>query len=833
MVRVALGDVSLRCLNWKWTDDHFGLFLKNCDVMRTPNLSFPRAWMLVTACACGFLIWINFLRIRHIDYVSNVAGSPAAFDRSSATGFEGGVRQFIPAGQSPESYQWIAQTQDMLARGVWHVHHIDYDNVPTGRPVVSSSLYRWWLGAIANLHHLGSGQPLGFGVERAAVFSDPLLHILLVVVTAAFVAWQFGVLPAALIALGLSAFFPFASLFVPSQPQDVGLQLIAALWSVLPLLIVSQEQASDKKLRRYFFAAGAVGGIGLWLSVATELPILVGVIIGGLLAARLARSAKFSPLPWRSWALGGGSACLVAYVIDLPAANDLALHLEALHPLYGLAWLGAGELLARASGWMRSGKQAITRREKIIVILATIAVVIPLVWAGLHRHELFAAGPRALRLTAFLENAIAQDLLALVVREGFSLMLVATLLPLILLVPAVWLVLRLSDLRRRSAIALALGPVAIAAVLGYFHLRWWALLDAELLALLVAGASTASTSIRPRFPSWVWSALTATAIIPGFFVLSPARSATESVSESEVESLIERDLAHWLANRTGAGRAAIIASPDLAASLAFSGGLRALGSPYFENRDGLSASLRIAGSTSQDEAYALIQRRNVTHIVLASWDPSLERLAELGGDKEHKSLVSLLHRWQPPRWLKPIPYQMPQIPGFEGQSVVVFEVVELQDNPVALSHLAEYFVETGQTDLAAAAASALARLFPDDLGATVARIQATAAIGDQRGANETFKILEQQLSVDSAQALPWDRRVMLAIVLAEAKRYDDARTQLQHCLDEMDESRLRSLSTVSLYRCQKLIKAFGLTIPDKGLEKLSRSLLPQEMRSAL
>jgi len=325
----------------------------------------------------------------------------------------------------------------------------------------------------------------------------------------------------------------------------------------------------------------------------------------------------------------------------------------------------------------------------------------------------------------------------------------------------------------------------------------------------------------------------ALAVVPGVMVLAAPGGATESTSEPELESLIERDLAHWLAHRTGAGRAAILASPNLAASLAFAGGLRALGSPYSENRDGLNASLRIAGATSQDEAYALVQRHQITHIVLASWDPSLERLAELNGDKDKKSLVALLHRWLPPRWLQPVPYRMPQVSGFEGQSVVVFEVVELQDNSVALSHLAEYFVETDQPDLAASAGAALGRLFPDDLGATVARVQVAAALGDQEAANDAFKVLETQLTAGSAPGLPWDRRASLAIVLAEARHFDQARTQLDQCLAEIDEPRLRSLTAVSLFRLQKLIKAFGLTIPDKRLQELSRSLLPPEMQSTL
>lgn len=826
--------VCVAILARNWTGSKSSLGLSHCDSMRTPTLFYPRVWMLVIACVCGFLIWIGVLRIRHLDYISNAAGTPVAMDVSSPTGYAGAVRQFIAPSRGTDSYQWIAQTQQMFSRGEWRVRQVDYDNVPLGRAVVSASLYRWWLAALAGIDHVMTGVPFGVAVERAALFADPLLQLLLVVGTAIFVAWRFGAWPAVLISIGLAATFPFAGSFVPGQPQQIGLQLAVALWSVLPLLIVGAKPSSDRSVRRHFLAGGVIGGIGLWLGVGSELPILVGVIAGGLLAARLAQPTGAPVLlPWRTWALGGAAACLVAYVIEFLPANDPGLRLDVIHPLHGLAWLGLGELLARADRRLRVGKQPRSRRDFAVAALAVIAVVVPLVLALRARHEWFAPDPAALRLSALIDSAIAENLAALISRNGFSAMVVATLLPLVLIVPAVWLVVRSSEVRVRSAVAIAVGPVVVALVLAYFQLRWWALLDAMLLALAVAGAASMGETTRHPLGRWLWLAGIALAVIPGARLLVPQRSTIEAVNESELESLIERDLAHWLANRAGAGRAAILASPHLAGSLAFEGGVRALGSPYAENRDGLSLSLRIAGATSQDEAFALVQRRQITHIVLASWDPALERLAELNGDQEKKSLVALLHRWLPPRWLRPVPYRMPEVSGFEGQSVVVFEVVELQDDSVALSNLAEYFIETGQTELAASAGAALARLYPDDLGAAVARVEAAAATRDQKAANDAFKVLQNQLAAGAAQSLPWDRRVSLAIVLTEAKQHDQARAQLEQCLAEMDEPRLRSLTTVTLYRCQLLIKAFGLTIPDQRLQALSQSLLPPEMRGKL
>ncbi|HVU22473.1 MAG TPA: hypothetical protein VHE13_00005, partial [Opitutus sp.] len=317
----------------------------------------------------------------------------------------------------------------------------------------------------------------------------------------------------------------------------------------------------------------------------------------------------------------------------------------------------------------------------------------------------------------------------------------------------------------------------------------------------------------------------------GALLLLPIGRAVESVSEPELESLIERDLAHWLARRTGAERATVLASPAVAASLAFEGGFKALGTPSPDNSKGLNVAMRIAGTTSQDEAYALVQRHQITHVVLASWDLALEKLASLGGDQQGKSLVALLHRWLPPRWLRPLPYRLPEVAGFEGQSAVVFEVVELQDNALALARLAEYFAETGQTDLAGRAAFAIGKLHPDDLSAQIARMQAAGAAGDQDEVRAALKAIEDRLAAGSTATLPWDRRVNLAIVLAEAKRFDQARRQFEQCLGGIDEPKLRSLTPLTLFRFLALSRALRLPVADPRLAALAPALLPPEMRA--
>src|SRR5688500_14825002 len=159
--------------------------------MRAPK-TLRFVGLLVILGAAAFVIWTHSGRVRHVEHVSAVGGQPAAIDVASATGLAGATRAIIVPAHHRESYEWITQTQQMLSRGELRVRHIDYENAPAGRPVVSTSPYRWWLATVAWVDHAMSGRPLGLSVERAALYSDPVLHMVFLLITAAFVVWQFG-----------------------------------------------------------------------------------------------------------------------------------------------------------------------------------------------------------------------------------------------------------------------------------------------------------------------------------------------------------------------------------------------------------------------------------------------------------------------------------------------------------------------------------------------------------------------------------------------------------------------------------------------------------------
>jgi hypothetical protein len=174
---------------------------------------------------------------------------------------------------------------------------------------------------------------------------------------------------------------------------------------------------------------------------------------------------------------------------------------------------------------------------------------------------------------------------------------------------------------------------------------------------------------------------------------------------------------------------------------------------------------------------------------------------------------------------------LPSIPGFEDQSVTVFEVVEEQDEATNLGNIALYFVEMGDLDQARSAAAGLTR-FSIDFGAWVVRAQVAAATGDNAELAKVLKVLQSRLAAKVQPLISWNRRVGLAVVLARAKVEALAKKQLELCIDGIDDANIRSLSPGSVYRLLVLCRGFGVSMPPTQ-SALALSLVPPVLRARL
>ncbi len=811
-----------------------------------PSGNSSLAWLAVPFAACVFLLWMNVVRIRHIEAVSALGGwsdqSPIVISAATAPEFTAGNKLIVPE-QLTESYHWLAQTQRMFNRNEWRVRHIDYENAPDGRAVHTPSPYRWWLGLVAWCDHLVSGRPSAQTVEQAALVADPILHFLLILGTTLLVAWRFGALPAALLSIGFVTFFPFAAGYLPGAPDDRGLAQILAVGSVLLLafgLRTNSTPDDEKSTQRWFILGGVVGGLGVWVSVSVQVPVLVGIAAGALLAAWVTRnpqsgeSAGTALLPWRAWAMSGAVTILAAYLIEFAPSSLADWQMSYIHPLYGLAWLGVGELMAQGAKWIQTKKIPRTFNSYAGLALAAGAITaVPVaIWKTAGAAFLIPDNA-SLRLTRLPNGAVAQSLAAWISRDGTNPAVWATFLPLVLVIPAIWFFLNKKTPRvRRVSVAITLGPVLIALGFACHELIWWNTLDGLLLVML-----TVTTTGLPKTDDRIFARLAwasgAVLLSLGVLLVAPHYKAqTENdVTPAEVLGLIERDLAGWLKPHADPTGVVLLAPPNETTALCYYGGMRGMGSLSWENKDGVAAAVLVLKAPSLQEAKELIDRRNITHIILLSWDSEFDHYTQAGTGKNETTLRGQLQLSTLPLWLRPLAYRLPTIAGFEGQSASIFEVIDEQEQATAVSRIAEYLIEMGNLDLAADAAQGLRR-FPADLGASVARAEVELARGDEAEFAKSLKQLQARLGTKYPAFLPWDLRVGLAVVLAKAKQEKLAREQVSICLKTVDEKKLRGLSPGSLYRLLVLSRAFDIPFDEK-LREAALNLLPSDQRERL
>lgn len=813
-----------------------------------------RAWMVVLLLALGFTVWVDARRIQHLEHLATLTRGESVPSAGSPTGYAGGIRERVLSDHEGRSYEWIAQTQRMLAEGKWRVRQIDEENAPFGRATHAASPYKWWLRLVAWGDQLLHGHPPGLAVERAALFADPLLHLLILAGITLFSARHFGVLAASLIAIGGVILFPLAAGFLPGMPDDATLGVLGALGSLLPLLAglrALDRPAGDTAAKAdtrgqaasfWFSLAGVFGGFGIWISPAGQMPLLLGIALGALPVAWIRRPAAKGglggqTLPWRAWSLSGAVTVLAASLVEFCPHHLGDWELRAVHPLYGLGWIGGGELLARTTDWLQQGGASWKPRDFVIKLLALAAVsAVPFVMLQTGNPAFLVADFLSFRLTKQPDVILAANLAAWVKGDGLTSAAWATLLPLSLLIPAIWLgVRRQSGAALRSALALMLGVALPVLALAYFQLKGWSLLDVVLLVMLVALTTSHDQAASLPTRRWLLAGGVLLILLPGAFQLMPgAKSLPDNtLTVPEAVGLVERDLAHWLAKHGSAdGPALVLAPPNLTTTLNYYGGLRGLGTMSWENQPGLAFAIRIAISTSRPETIALLRQRGVTHIVIPSWDAFFDSYLQSASMQIGEMFYRSLNRWALPAWLRPVPYQLPSIPGFEKQFVRVFEVVDEQDEPVAASRLTEYFIEQAEWENAKASHQTLLK-YPADFGVLVTRAQLWAALSDATNFTPVFEQLLSRLAGGADRYMPWDRRVSLAVVLARGKRLDLAREQMQRCLAEISGARLRSLTTNSLYHLLVLNKALGLEIADPQLRELALDLLPAGVRQRI
>lgn len=320
----------------------------------------------------------------------------------SPTGYQFEQRDMILPYTGMDGYHWIMQTQAALTTGDERVRWVNYDNYdagPKGREVHWSSSFRWWVALLAWIRHVYTGMPMPIAVEYVMPFANTLLIALLLLPLTVYVFRRAGLGPASMMVLGMAAILPLYESFAEGKSDHHGL---AALGTMLALLFVLLAGAGwvrtvpaaglaetspflawlpDRALaKRWFMASGVIGGTGLWVSTASEAPVLAEIGVAALVATgwlgygvKDEDSARPDPSLWRVWGWTGAATSVFFYLLEY-FPSHFGWRLEVNHPLYAAAWAGGGEIIYRVCRWWNGGKLAEVKIDWLWLALSVLGV---------------------------------------------------------------------------------------------------------------------------------------------------------------------------------------------------------------------------------------------------------------------------------------------------------------------------------------------------------------------------------------------------------------------------------------------------------------------------
>jgi hypothetical protein len=803
------------------------------------------AW-LALAVVGAFVLTDAAVRSRHTLETSaryGVTVDAPAIEKNLPTGYADGRRSLVLPVNGADTAHWIMQTQTEIARGEWRVRHVDYDNPPGGREVHWAAPFHAWLAAVATVDHFVSGQPWGISVERAALWAGPAMLVVLLALLGPLVWREFSPPAAALTAVGAVATFAFYIDFIPGNADHHGLANSCGLFLVLGLLAagLARETSGPAGVRRWIVVSAVAGSVGLWVSAATLVPVLIGVGLGLLAAMWFARGAD-SPLVWvrepnllRRWGLIGGGASFAAYLVEY-FPSHLGMRLEVNHPLYAVAWIGAGEALRVAALAARDGGRTLGRRELVLGAggVALVALL-PLVIFATTADTFAVADPFLWRLHARYISEF-QGIARHLASHGAASTLVDLGLPaLLLLLPGA--LLGRSDISRelKALAVFAEVPALLGWLMGWAQMRWLSLAFALTIPVLALFFRALRSSDGGARLAGRWALACGLLFVPGAIGAVQRTLASTDFSREEILGLAERDVAHWLRQRAGGERVVVAAAPSPTTRLIYHGGLTGVGTLYWENAEGLRHASALFAAHSADEAHEIVRRLGITHIVLFSWDAFEIVQAKLYRDLPEDTpipadlfVANLLTSAVPPPWLRAVPFLLPKNDALANDQVRIWEVVPDQTPAAAVAHATNYYLELGKPDLAQRFAPPLAE-FPDDLAAATMRAGLASRARDEAAFREVFARVLALLP--QADSLAPDDRIHLVVVLAVGQQVAPAQEQLRACLRQLDARALRALTPGTLSDLLALADALGVDFPDAATKQLAQRLLPPSRRA--
>lgn len=770
-------------------------------------------------------------RIEAISAIPTWSVSEPKVDEGSHTGWAKGQRSLIIAGHHNVSFNWIREAQLSVQDGKWRLREVDYDTYPEGRKLSSTSVYRWWLVSVGWVRSVVNGESIGLAIERGSLYADPVLFALLVIAGTLYCARSLNSLVGLGFVSGCMCVFPLSANFQAGAPDSHSLSWVLAVGSVLPLFVPSFRQRSKAGI--HFVVAGVLGGIAFWNDAESQLPLLLAVSLGGLLWELVTKGK--SGVAWRYWAMPGAIVIVVSSIFEF-APSHFSWSLDAVNPLHALIWLGFAEVLNAVSIARREGIKSLGTTGYVLAGIGILAVFAwPIVGSTSDTGSLLASDFYAREIANHPAGGLGSNLGVWLGKASGGAKFAVLLPCLLLMIPLFALVNGKVENEKKGLVLFLVSAGAFLLLLSFIQIRWFNLFDTFAIMLMaVSFGGISGDGIVARLKQFSPALL----VLPGLFVGFPVSGGdveSDQPTAMEKQALVERDYGYWLKHYASFDEIVLFSTPIFSATSAYYGGFNSVVSGEGSDASGFEAAVRLAAADSLQEVSILLESLKISHVAIPLWDPMVEHMVQLGvgnvAEMPPNVFLLSLRDWDVPYFLRPLNYPTSTDSSFKGYDLPSFSVQAELAPDVALSNLADLFVERGQQREMTAIREVL-KEYPRSLYALSSIANIDQALKHPQK-NESLDSLLPYLSRRAARSLPIDRRVTIAMTLFKGKERSLAREQVESAMELVTPETLRTLSPNAVASLVALSASLGVPFSDVALEEEALSLVPVEIRGLL
>jgi hypothetical protein len=381
------------------------------------------------------------------------------------------------------------------------------------------------------------------------------------------------------------------------------------------------------------------------------------------------------------------------------------MRLEVNHPLYALAWLGGGWIIATVCGWLVAERGTPFPWLKLPLPLAACAVLPAVILIGgpavyIPGDEFMAGLWKNIAELLPLMTRIQMGAISWKVAFGYF--------PAFVVLAVVMAFFRRVDGASKAVLVFLCIPIAMITAMQFYQVRW-GMLNGPLYIALAGLVVPQLWRLVPRSPGpravgalalcgavYLFSADTVRGMVLPFWKQYSSKQNIE-VGSGQLLALLHRDMAKRFLENANGRPITMLSSPNSSCLLSTFGGFKTIGTLYWENVDGLKSAARALNAQSPEEALELLKKHGVTHVSLMTWENFIEPYFKIiypnpvpGKSIENSWGQRALFMKEFPRWARPIPYPKNFLTNALKQDVVMLEVVPEQTPEEFDYHLARY-----------------------------------------------------------------------------------------------------------------------------------------------